>query len=181
MIRYSHNIEFKKTTRNQSESGAVFGFGGREDYLSEEPQNTYLPEPGGKGQEEPKIPGFLEIVVIASELLTWTSCPECGKLGLGLRRIYPSTLRAIIPLVQPAILSWAVSFYISTPRALAYARRRSTTTAKEPTESLNLIVATMPQTRGQIDLSGIDDEMAAMEKIADSTFPVRPSEFLDPL
>jgi tetratricopeptide (TPR) repeat protein len=67
-------------------------------------------------------------------------------------------------------LSWVISSYTPTIKALAHARERGVTSVKIHNDTLKLLVVTMPTTLGERDLPGVESEEAAIEMVARSAF-----------
>ena len=65
---------------------------------------------------------------------------------------------------------WAISSYTPTIKALAHARGRVLATAKSQNGKAKLLIVTMPETPGEIDLPGVKREMSEIQLVVKSAF-----------
>ncbi|KAL9595915.1 MAG: hypothetical protein Q9179_004797, partial [Wetmoreana sp. 5 TL-2023] len=65
---------------------------------------------------------------------------------------------------------WAISSYTPTIKALAHARRRISATAQSTNDKAKLLIVTMPETPGELDLPGAEREKSAIENAVKRTF-----------
>ncbi|OKP10037.1 hypothetical protein PENSUB_4502 [Penicillium subrubescens] len=97
--------------------------------------------------------------------------PRVWWMGAGIASYLPFHAAGIHTLgSSDNTLCWAVSSYAPTIIALTYARegRTTATVTLDPPKPL---VVTMPRTPGKRDLPGVENEKAAIEMVAQSTFP----------
>jgi len=65
---------------------------------------------------------------------------------------------------------WAISSYTPTIKALAHARGRLSATARSRNGKAKLLIVTMPETPGEIDLPGVKREMSEIQLAVKSAF-----------
>ncbi|KAI9863865.1 MAG: hypothetical protein M1813_003517 [Trichoglossum hirsutum] len=70
-------------------------------------------------------------------------------------------------------LSWAVSSYTPTVKALNYARERALITTRYNNDKLKLLIVTMPTTPGERPLPGVTKEMSEVRIVVGTTFSVQ--------